>query len=88
MPDMIRFDVNIINIRFEYSDTDTVSNVEYLNSDTDISEPLSIDLISNTVRNRTVFNTAAAASYPCCPRLQAREQQRAIADHTRYARSG
>ena len=28
MPDMIRLDVDIINMRFEYSDTDTVSDVE------------------------------------------------------------
>ena len=27
MPDMIRLDIDIINIRFEYSDTDTVSDV-------------------------------------------------------------
>jgi hypothetical protein len=40
MPDMIRLDVDIINMRFKYSDTDTVSDVEYLDSDTDISKPL------------------------------------------------
>ena len=38
MSDMIRLDIDIINMRFEYSDTDTVSNVEYLDSDTDISQ--------------------------------------------------
>ena len=40
MSDKIRLDVDIINIRFKYSDTDTVSNVEYSDSDTDRSEPL------------------------------------------------
>jgi hypothetical protein len=40
MPDMIRLDVDIINMRFKYSDTDTVSDVEYPDSDTDISKPL------------------------------------------------
>jgi hypothetical protein len=40
MPDMIRLDVDIINMRFKYSDTDTVSNVEYSNSDTNRYEPL------------------------------------------------
>jgi hypothetical protein len=49
MPDRIRFDVDIINMRFEYSDTDTVSDVEYPDSDTDRSEPLLTDSVSNTV---------------------------------------
>ena len=40
MPDRIRLDVDIINMRFEYSDTDTVSDVEYPDSDMDRSEPL------------------------------------------------
>ena len=40
MPDRIRFDVDIINMRFEFSDMDTVSNVEYPDSDTDRSEHL------------------------------------------------
>jgi len=40
MSDKIWLDVNIINIWFKYSDTDTVSDVEYSNSDTDKSEPL------------------------------------------------
>ena len=39
MSDKIGLDADIINIRFKYSDTDTVSDVEYLNSDTDRSEP-------------------------------------------------
>ena len=39
MPDKIQLDVDIMNIRFKYSDTDTVSDVEYSNSNTDISEP-------------------------------------------------
>ena len=30
IPDMIRLDIGIINMRFEYSDTDTVSDVGYL----------------------------------------------------------
>ena len=42
MPDMIRFDIDIINMRLEYSDTDTdtVSDIEYPDSNTDIFEPL------------------------------------------------
>ena len=40
MSDRIRLGIDIINIRFEYSDTDTVSDVEYLDSDTDRFEPL------------------------------------------------
>jgi NADH:ubiquinone oxidoreductase subunit F (NADH-binding) len=32
--------VDIINMLFKYSDTDTVSDVEYPDSDTDRSEPL------------------------------------------------
>jgi hypothetical protein len=40
MPDMIRFDIDITNMQFEYSDTDTVSDVEYADSDTDRFEPL------------------------------------------------
>jgi hypothetical protein len=39
MSDRIRLDIDIINMRFEYSDTDTVSDVEYPNSDTNRSEP-------------------------------------------------
>jgi hypothetical protein len=49
MPDMIRLDVNIINMRFYYSDMDTVSDVEYPDSDTNRSEPLQTDSVSNTV---------------------------------------
>ena len=42
MSDMIRLDIDIINMRFEYSDmdTDTVSDVGYPDSDTDKSQPL------------------------------------------------
>ena len=44
MPDRIRLDVDIINViigyGFEYSDMDTVSDVEYSDSNTDRSEPL------------------------------------------------
>ena len=42
MSDMVRIDINIINIEFEYSDidTDTVSDVEYPDSDTDRTELL------------------------------------------------
>ena len=49
MSDRIRLDIDIINMRFEYSDTDTVSDVGYLDSDTDRSQPLSMDSVSNTV---------------------------------------
>ena len=38
--DMIRLDIDIINMRFEYSDTNTVSDVGYSNLDTDRSQPL------------------------------------------------
>ena len=40
MSDRIRLDIDIINMRFEYSDTDTVLDVGYLDSDTDRSQPL------------------------------------------------
>ena len=40
MSDRIQLDIDIINMRFEYSDTDTVSDVEYLDSDKDESKPL------------------------------------------------
>ena len=40
MSDRIRLGIDIINIRFEYSDMDTVLDVEYLDSDTDRFEPL------------------------------------------------
>jgi hypothetical protein len=39
MPDMIQLDIDIINMQFKYLDTDTVSNVEYLDSDMNRSEP-------------------------------------------------
>ena len=40
IPDRIRLDIDIINMRFEYSDMDTVSNVGYPDSDTDRSQSL------------------------------------------------
>jgi hypothetical protein len=40
MPDRIHLDIDIINMRFGYSDTDTVFDVEYLDSDTDRSKSL------------------------------------------------
>ena len=40
MMDMIQLDIDIINMRFDYSDTDTVSDVEYPDSDTDRFELL------------------------------------------------
>jgi len=40
MSDMIRLNIDIINMRFEYLDMDTVSDVGYLNSDMDRSQPL------------------------------------------------
>ena len=40
MLDKIQLDVDTINIRFKYLDTDMVSDVEYSDSDTDRSEPL------------------------------------------------
>ena len=38
MSDKIGLDVNIINIRFKYSDMDMVLDVEYTNSNTDRSK--------------------------------------------------
>ena len=38
--DKVGLDADIVNIRFKYSDTDTVSDVEYPDSDTDRPEPL------------------------------------------------
>ena len=40
MSDRIRLDIDITNMQFEYSDTDTVSDVGYPDSDTDRSQPL------------------------------------------------
>ena len=40
MSDKTGLDVDIINIRFKYSDTDTVSDVKYSDSNTDRFEPL------------------------------------------------
>ena len=40
MSDTIILRIDITNMRFEYSDTDMVSDVEYPDSDTDRSEPL------------------------------------------------
>jgi hypothetical protein len=37
MSDKIRLNVDIINIRFKYSDTDMISDIKYLDSDTDRS---------------------------------------------------
>ena len=42
-------DVDIINIRFKYSDTDMVSDVEYSDSDTDRPKLLSTNSVTNTV---------------------------------------
>jgi hypothetical protein len=49
IPDMIQLDIDIINMRFEYSDTDTVLDIKYPDSDPDRSEPLYMDSVSNTV---------------------------------------
>jgi hypothetical protein len=40
MPDRIRLDIDTINMRFEYSDTDIVPDIEYSHSDMDRSEPI------------------------------------------------
>ena len=37
MPDSIRLDIDIINMQFEYSDTDMLSYIKYPDSDTDTS---------------------------------------------------
>jgi len=39
MSDKIQLDVDIINIQFKFSDTDTVSDIEHLNLDADRSGP-------------------------------------------------
>ena len=49
MSDRIRLDIDIINMRFDYLDTDMVSDVEYPDSDTDRFELLQMDSVSNTV---------------------------------------
>jgi len=40
MSDKVQLNVDIINILFKHLDTDTVSDVEYSDSDTDRSKPL------------------------------------------------
>jgi hypothetical protein len=40
MSDRIQLDIDIINMRFEYSDMDTISDVEYPDSDIDEFKPL------------------------------------------------
>ena len=40
MSDMIRLDVDIINMRFDYSNTNMILDVEYLDSDTNRFELL------------------------------------------------
>jgi hypothetical protein len=42
-------DVDIINIRFKYSDTNTVLDIEYSDSNMDRSKPLYRNSVSNTV---------------------------------------
>jgi hypothetical protein len=49
MSDTIGMDIDIINMRFEYSDTNPVSDVEYPDLDTDGSKLLQTDSDSNTV---------------------------------------
>jgi len=49
MSDKIGLDVDIINIRSKYSDTDTVSNVEYSDSNMDRSKFLKTNSVSNTI---------------------------------------
>jgi hypothetical protein len=53
MPDRIYLDIDIINMRFGYSDTNTVSDVEYPDLDTDRSKPLETDSVLNTVGKYT-----------------------------------
>ena len=40
MSDMILLGIDITNMQFKYWDTDTVSDVEYPDTDTDRSKPL------------------------------------------------
>jgi hypothetical protein len=59
MSDRIRWDIDIINIQFEYSNTDTVSDIKYPDSDTDRFEPSK--RIRSRIRSeniRTVFTPA------------------------------
>ena len=58
MPDRIWLDIDIIDMRFEYSDTDMVSDIEYPDSDTDKSEP------SKRIRSRIQSENIRTASLP------------------------
>ena len=49
MPDRIGIEANIINMRFEYSDIDIISDIEYPNSDTNRYKHFYTDSISNTI---------------------------------------
>jgi len=49
MSDKIELDIDIINMWFKYSDTDTVSDVKYSDSNTDRSKSLKTNSVSNTV---------------------------------------
>jgi len=49
MSDKIGLDVDIINMWIKYSDTDTVSDVEYSDSNTDMSKSLKTNSVSNTI---------------------------------------
>jgi len=51
--DEIRLDVDIINIRFKYSHTDTVSDIEYLDFDINRSESVFIHNQPRAVENAT-----------------------------------
>jgi hypothetical protein len=65
MSDRAWLDIDIINIRFEYSDTEvSESDVEYLDSDTDWSKPMNLD--SNTVGKYRYRFLPAGVYYWCC----------------------
>jgi len=46
---MVQFDIDILNMRFEYLDMDMVSDIEYPDSNIDRFEPLQTNSVSNTV---------------------------------------
>jgi len=49
-------DIDIVNMRVKYSNTNTntVSDIKYPDSDMDISEPLLTNSISNMVKKKSV----------------------------------
>jgi hypothetical protein len=64
MPDKIQLDIDIINMRFGYLDTDTVSDIEYPDSDTDrlnLSKRIRSRIRSENIR--TIFIPGSACAF-------------------------